>query len=117
MVPSCPRCTSRRGSNEILDWCTICGEVLCARCVKRGCCGMTPAPSGQLEEVRRSESTSQGQPTRSSTVAPQEHALVERYSPAKDAVRCCSSARRQSCACAELWSCPEHGKHHFGIHD
>jgi hypothetical protein len=47
----CERCgagppTDREGQPGLLDFCLVCSQDLCDDCMREGCCGNTPAKSG-----------------------------------------------------------------------
>jgi len=55
MEKRCERCGSRKsnvkaGGFDLLDYCAVCSRDLCDDCMAKGCCGNTPARSGNAED-------------------------------------------------------------------
>lgn len=48
----CERCKVDSQGYDLHDYCALCSKNLCSRCMARGCCGLTPARSGQDSDVR-----------------------------------------------------------------
>lgn len=43
----CERCgSSPVGEFDLHDYCAVCGQNLCKRCMEKGCCKNVPAKSG-----------------------------------------------------------------------
>lgn len=51
-MKKCERCDYRvpDSSFALLDYCAVCGKNRCDECMKKGCCGNTPARSGMTED-------------------------------------------------------------------
>lgn len=49
---TCERCgaTTNPQSYELFDYCATCSKNLCGACMAKGCCGKTPAESGQAAD-------------------------------------------------------------------
>lgn len=54
---TCERCSAESKGFELFDYCTNCGKNLCDKCLKEGCCGKSPAESGQKEDHSDEEET------------------------------------------------------------
>lgn len=46
----CERCRAKAQYPDVHDYCAKCSRNLCDDCMKKGCCGNTPALSG-LDEI------------------------------------------------------------------
>jgi hypothetical protein len=55
MEKRCERCGTTRpgktaGGFALFDYCAVCSRDLCDECMGKGCCGNTPARSGNADE-------------------------------------------------------------------
>lgn len=52
-MQTCDRCGVQEepDSYDLLDYCAVCSTNLCDKCMKKGCCGNTPAKSGTNEDI------------------------------------------------------------------
>lgn len=55
---TCERCGAETKGWALFDYCAHCSMNLCPDCMKKGCCGIIPAASGNLEDdVKPAEET------------------------------------------------------------
>lgn len=46
----CERCGAMPTGFNLFDYCAICHQNLCAKCMENGCCGEAPALSGMAAD-------------------------------------------------------------------
>lgn len=54
----CERCKKTAGGFRLFDYCAKCGKNLCQECMQQGCCGTSPAQSGEAQDHKESQEMS-----------------------------------------------------------